>query len=317
MQETVILTHADTDGICAGAVSLSKFPDAAVFFTKPVSLAHDLKHTEAKKIIITDIALSKPDIPEILSLFEKKNSEILYFDHHPLKKSVKNEISNLIKLFVHEEGVSASELVYRYYQNSIPKERVWIALYGAIGDYTEHTPFVEERIKNWDKRAVYFEVSTISLGIKNEEFSGYDAKREIVRFLAEGKNPSDVPGLVRNAKDAVNREFDLYEIIKRKVETFERIGYVIDLPSYGFRGSSALFAATVTNSPLGICAHTREKYIDITMRTRDYGLKLNVLAEQAAETVGGSGGGHPHAAGAKIPKNTFKDFLKALNDVMK
>ena len=230
---------------------------------------------------------------------------------------MKNEISNLIKLFVHEEGVSASELVYRYYQNSIPKERVWIALYGAIGDYTEHTPFVEERIKNWDKRAVYFEVSTISLGIKNEEFSGYDAKREIVRFLAEGKNPSDVPGLVRNAKDAVNREFDLYEIIKRKAETFERIGYVIDLPSYGFRGSSALFAATVTNSPLGICAHTREKYIDITMRTRDYGLKLNVLAEQAAETVGGSGGGHPHAAGAKIPKNTFKDFLKALNDVMK
>lgn len=316
--KTLILTHADTDGICSGAIALCRFPEAQVFFTKPVSLYYDLKSVEAERIIITDIAINKQDIPNILEIFRKKSrtSEILYFDHHPIEKDVKKEIKEEVSVYIHKPGISASELIYRFYQKALPKERVWIALYGAIGDYTEHTPFVEERIKNWDKRAIQFEVSTIYLGIKTDEFCGYDAKRRIVKTLSKGKNPSDVPGLVRKAKEAVNREFELYELIKKKAKSFQNIGYVIDIPSYGFRGSSALFAATVKDLPLGVCAHTREKYIDITIRTRDYRLRINKLAEEAAETVGGSGGGHPHAAGAKIPKNTFMDFLKALNDVI-
>ena len=67
------------------------------------------------------------------------------------------------------------------------------------------------------------------------------------------------------------------------------------------------------NAKVGICAHTRQRYVDITMRTRDYSLKLNQLADRAAEKVGGSGGGHASAAGAKIPKGTFKKFLEELN----
>ncbi len=51
------------------------------------------------------------------------------------------------------------------------------------------------------------------------------------------------------------------------------------------------------------------------MRTRDYSLKLNVLADRAAEKVGGSGGGH--AAAAKIPKGTFRKFLDELNRQMR
>ena len=53
------------------------------------------------------------------------------------------------------------------------------------------------------------------------------------------------------------------------------------------------------------------------MRTRDYSLKLNVLADRAAEAVGGSGGGHSSAAGAKIPKGTFLRFLEELNKQIK
>lgn len=314
---TTILTHADPDGICAGAIALSRFPGADVFFTKPVSLLRDLGKVDSDRIVITDIALTRRDAPKIMKLFGEKK-EILYFDHHTIPRTIrKQDITKNIKVYCHELDTSASELIYRYYQKSIPKERVWIAIYGAIGDYSDDTPFVEERMLNWDRRALFFEVCTISLGIKNEQFEGYDAKRRIVRTLARGDNPSDIPGFVKSAKNAVNREFDLYEIIKKKAKTFGKIAYIKDLPSFGFRGPSALFAATARDKPLGLYVHTRDRrYVDITMRARTKNLKLNELAEDVADAVDGSGGGHSEAAGAKIPLGTFKEFLEKLDKMI-
>ena len=57
--KTTILTHADCDGLCAGAIALAKFPDADVFFTKPVSFLYDFRDTKAERIVICDIALTK------------------------------------------------------------------------------------------------------------------------------------------------------------------------------------------------------------------------------------------------------------------
>jgi single-stranded-DNA-specific exonuclease len=321
MPDTTILTHADPDGMCAGAIALSRFPGSTVFFTRPTSFYPDLLHTESRRVVVTDIALTKQDAPRIVSLLkERKRSgtETLYFDHHTIPPTIpRASLRSALKLYMHSRGASASELVYRHYMKEIPRERVWLALYGAIADYADETPFSRERIRNWDRRGLYFEVSTISLGIKNDEFADYDAKRRIVRTLSRGGNPSDVPGLVRSAKRAVNREFELYELIKKRAQTHGSVAYVKDVPSFGFRGPSALFAATVQDTRIGICAHTRERYVDITMRTRDYSLRLNTLADRAAEAVGGSGGGHASAAGAKIPKGTFRKFLDELNKHMR
>lgn len=313
--KTIILTHGDCDGICAGAIAQAKYPGADVFFTKPVSLFHDLTNVDADKIVITDIALTKRDAPMIADLFQEKG-EILYFDHHVLPKTVKkSEILKGTEVFIHDTDSSASELIYRHYMKDIPRERVWIAIYGAIGDYSDDTEFVKERMLNWDRRALFFEVSTIVLGTKNERFEGYNAKRRIVKTLANGGNPSDIPGLVQSAKNAVNREFDLYGIVKRKAKTFGKIAYIKDLPSFGFRGPSALFSATARDKPLGLYVHKRDRYVDITMRSR-IKLKLNELAEDAAESVGGAGGGHSEAAGAKIPLGTFNKFLEKLNKMI-
>ncbi len=321
MPETTILTHADPDGICAGAIALSRFPGSRVFFTRPTSFYPDLLHTESERIVVTDIALTKQDAPRIADLLEKRKQEgvkILYFDHHIIPRTITNaRIGRSLSLHVHSGDASASELIYRYYMNDLPRERVWLALYGAIGDYSDETPFARERMRNWDRRALFFEVSVICLGIKNEQFADYDGKRRMVRSLARGVNPSEIPGLVKSAKKAVNREFELYKMIKSRAQVNGNVAYVKDVPTFGFRGPSALFAATVKNARFGVSAHTRERYVDITMRTRDYSIKLNVLADRAAEAVGGSGGGHASAAGAKIPKGTFRKFLDELNRNLK
>jgi single-stranded-DNA-specific exonuclease len=315
--KTVILTHSDCDGICAGAIALSRFKGADVFFTKPVSFCDDFEAQEADRIVITDIAITKREVGRAVRLFEEKakECEILYFDHHSLPEKVKAKLSKILKAYVNGEA-SASELIYRHFQEDIPRERVWIAIYGAIGDYSQHTEFVEERIKNWDARALYFEACTLVLGIKDEKFERYDSKRMIARTLAEGNNPSDVPGLVKVAKKVVNREFDLYEVVKKQAKSVGDVGFVKEIAFFGFRGPSALFAATVTKARVGLALHTRSNYLDITMRSRDYSIPLNLLAEDAAEAVGGSGGGHPQAAGARIPLDRFDDFVKEANRLL-
>lgn len=316
--KTVIMTHSDSDGICAGAIALSKFPGAQIFFTKPVSFFDDLNTVDAERIIITDIAITHKDTPEILKLLEDKGgrSEIMYFDHHSLPDSARKRLADTLAFYINGEG-SASELVYRHFCGEVADERIWVAIYGAIGDYEEKTEFIRKHMKKWDARALYFEAGLIILGTKDRDFDDYESKRRIVHMLAEGKNPSDIPGLMEAARRTVTDEFKLYEIVKANAKKSGDIGFVKDVYSFGFRGPSALFAATVTDSRVGLAAYTRKNKFDITMRSSDYSIRLNDLVEKAADAVGGAGGGHLHAAGARIPLDKFDDFLNEVNRLIK
>ena len=303
MEPDLIFSHADVDGLCSAALLLSRFPKAKIFFTKPVSLFFDLKYRKEKNIIIADIALNKRDIPKILKELKKRN--FLYFDHHPYTNL------KLPENFIVAD-VSTSESVYKYFQKDIPKEQVWTALYGAIADYCADTEFVKSNLKDWDVRSLYFEVSTLVLGIKMKEFSNYNVKRDIVKALASGKTPSEIPGLVLAAKKAVAEEFKLYELVKKKAAKLSGLGYFLYDEYFGFRGPAALFAATATDSVLGVSVFKVKGFLDVTLRSRK-SLPLNDLAEKAAEAVGGSGGGHPEAAGARIPGNRLEEFLSILS----
>lgn len=320
MTKTIILTHADTDGICAGALALSALPGSKIFFTKPVSLLEDLKiNSDYQRMVICDIALTKRDAAGIIDDLQAKHRRgvrLMYFDHHPLPSAVKPSQLSFIDTLSRSETASASEIVYLHFQNDIPRERVWAALYGAIADFMDETPFVRERILNWDRRTLYFEVSTVELGIKNEKFGTYNSKREIVQTLAKGRNPSDITGLVQSARDAASREFRLYETVKRNAKTIGRIAYVENTPSFGFRGASALFAATVRNRPVGLCIIRKGGQVDITMRGRDPRLNLGKIAEAAAEEVGGSGGGLAQAAGGRVPRAALPAFLKRVSELI-
>lgn len=312
------MTHSDSDGMCAGAIALSRFPGSDIFFTKPVSFRDDLMNHDAERLVITDIAIPRKDVGEIVGILEKKSrkTDIYYFDHHPLPDDACKRLRKCLK--AHVTGTcSASELIYKYFQKNIPRERIWVAIYGAIADYEQNTEFVEERIRNWDARALYFEASTIVLGIKHRDFDDYSSKRMIVSTLAKGGNPSDVPNLVKSAKEVVNEEFDLYEEVKKVAKKSGNVGYVKDIHFFGFRGPTAKFAGTVTNSRVGLAVYDRRgEFLDITMRTRDSNLRLNEIAEDAAEIVGGTGGGHPQACGARIPIGRLPAFIKELNRIL-
>ena len=48
----------------------------------------------------------------------------------------------------------------------------------------------------------------------------------------------------------------------------------------------------------------------------DKGLNLSLAIQKSSESIGGSGGGHAHAAGARFPANKFRSFLSNLNKML-
>ena len=61
---TIIFTHADSDGICAGALALAAFPDSPVFFTNAVSILADIENAIGfDRAVICDIAINISTAP--------------------------------------------------------------------------------------------------------------------------------------------------------------------------------------------------------------------------------------------------------------
>lgn len=61
-----ILTHGDTDGICAAAMARARFPDAEIWFSRPVRLLRYLNDIELGTIVmIFDIAINEANKEQI------------------------------------------------------------------------------------------------------------------------------------------------------------------------------------------------------------------------------------------------------------
>lgn len=72
-------------------------------------------------------------------------------------------------------------------------------------------------------------------------------------------------------------------------------------------GGRPLLSATFKKDSIDISARGTKKLVD-------RGLDLAVLMSGGAEEVGGSGGGHPIAAGATVPEGTLEKFLEIVDE---
>ena len=309
--DTWIFTHGDTDGVCAGAVALAANPNAHVFFTHPYGLEEDLKEAKkTDKVIICDIALSESHLPRLLRLFSAiaEEGDLTYIDHHPLPENLSKE--EIPGKTVHSLESSASELTYMLFQSRLDLMYARIAIMGAIGDYLDDTPLIRQLLKRWDKRTLYFESGLLIQGIEGQK-RNHELKRSIVANLANNLPPSFDRRLVELAIQNTHLEEIAIREIKNKVKISGKIAYVLNFPFS--HGKTATYARGLTDALVGIAGEERKSMIDMSIRTCSREIDLNRMLRRITMKLGGSGGGHPNAAGARIPKERFENFLEELN----
>jgi len=309
--KTWIFTHGDTDGICAGAVALAANPDAHVFFTHPYGLEEDLKEAKmTDRIIICDIALSESHLPRLLESFSiiADEGDLTYIDHHPLPENLSEK--DLPGRIIHSLDASASELTYVFFQSKLDIMHARTAIMGAIGDYLDETPIIRRLLERWDKRTLYFESGLLIQGIEGQK-RNHNLKRSIVANLANNMPPSFDRRLVELAIQNTHLEEIAIRELKGKVKIQGRIAYTINFPFS--LGKTATYVRGLTDVSVGIAGEERKNMIDMSLRTNSEEIDLNRILRCITPKLGGSGGGHPNAAGARVPRENFKRFLEELN----
>ncbi len=308
-----ILAHGDTDGICSAALVKARFPEAEVWFTRPITLSRDLKGIEpGTTVVICDIAISETQREELFKDIRElaQRDEVIYLDHHPLPpETLKRDVP--ATQFAHEIGVSTSEIAFKIFVQDPSSDLDRVALWGAIGDYCEETEFVNDRLNKYDRRTIYMEAGLLSQAL-SEAAGDYHYKRDVVIKLAQGVPPTEIPEIVDRAVKSTKREWEGYEYVKKHVVKEGNVAVVYNLPS-GSLGKAAMHALGVTGTDVGICTRRDGDEIDVSMRRRAGAkIDLNEMLRHITARVGGSGGGHEGAAGATIPANIFDNFLETL-----
>lgn len=315
---TIVITHGDGDGICSGAMLKRLFPDCLVRFSRPKDLKEELKRLEGfQNLFLCDLAINEGDeqvIIEGISRIASSGTKVFFIDHHPLPPNLKVE-GILGATVLHDVEASASELVYKAFRDRLGPEVVFLALYGAIADYADNTPFVISELGRWDKRIIYMEAAILVEAltqIRNPEY-----KLIILEELAQGKKPSEVPNLSFTALEGLRKEYEVYEYVRKYVTVRGDLAIVSQLPFPGYSGKAATYAAAITGAKVGIVVNLRNDMADLSLRTRSVSIDLNGLLRRLTRSLGGHGGGHHQAASARIPSDSLESFLGLLNTLIK
>jgi single-stranded-DNA-specific exonuclease len=309
---SIIFTHGDSDGICAGAIVKSALPGSTVFFTSPVGLLGELNSLKGnhENIVICDIAVDEKSVSQLKERLNELSelSKITFMDHHPLPETGFNAP------WFHHDECSSSEQAYRIFERKLNRDVRSVAIYGAMGDFIE-SEIIKKWMRDWDKRTLYFYAGVLIQGIT---YAGrdYDFKRRIVDALSEDIPPPQIEGLLDAAIIASQKEEDIKLIVRQKVVKLKNLAYVIDIN--GYMSKAAIYAAAYGDARVGIsCEHRSHKHVyDMSIRLRKGDADLNLLLRRIAPEYGGTGGGHPFAGGARIPEKELKAFLYDLDDAL-
>ncbi|MDD1764798.1 MAG: DHHA1 domain-containing protein [Candidatus Methanomethyliaceae archaeon] len=305
-----IITHGDSDGICSGALALAAYKNAKLFFSHPIGLADDLRQVDGD-VIICDIALPAQTLDKVhqeLTRIDGSGHKTVYIDHHPFPPNF--DLTTFPWDPHHSVKASAAEQTFSTLQERLTRDYSRVAIYGAIGDYLDRTPKIEEWLMQWDKRSLYLESGLLIQAIDSMG-RNYELKREVARYLANNNLPSQDEKIVNRAISEAIREEEMRGHIEEVVKVVGKVAYVLDID--WSLSKSAIYSRAQTGALVGIGAETRDKYIDMSLRTHSDKLDLNGMVIAITQKIGGSGGGHPMAAGAKVPKEKFKIFVEELN----
>ncbi len=309
---TAVFTHGDTDGICSAAVLLAGYPNAKVWITSPVGLLKDLKNCNDEEVFILDIALSERDREDIFKELERlSQGKTVYIDHHPLPDGVLSGDLPCTKVII-DQSCSASELTYQWLKEKVPDGTRRVALFGAISDYCDENHLIKTEIDTYDRRTIYLEAGLLSQCL-GESKGDYAFKKEMINKLSKGKMPSESDKVIKRAISATKKEWRLYKFVHDNVVIHNGVAVMRDIPRGISPTKAAKFAVGIGGCSLGLGIKKRDGYVDISVRKkRDFHLDLNRALRTIALRYDGSGGGHPSAAGVRIPAEHLEAFIDTL-----
>ncbi|OPY33279.1 MAG: hypothetical protein A4E32_00956 [Methanomassiliicoccales archaeon PtaU1.Bin124] len=294
-----LITRGNVDGLVSAAVFLSKHPLSRVsFVTSPRAGAVELsKDRTSREIYLVDIAL----VPDVLRAAEgcRETQMVHAIDHHP-----SSALEELKGVKVVEEGMSAAGVLFHHLEGS-PHLKKLVAIADQM-EYCEtqllHDMLRKHGMQKMDEEAKVLDFSW-RLDIEDDEF-----RLAAARNLADGSWPSQVPSIKRRYIQVVN-ERRWPKAVARVKAGLEIKGDVAILACrdknrslYGFGTRALVDVAYRRGCKYAMMLHERKDTCCVSLRgMKREGLDVGNFVEGFTAVHGMEGGGHPTAAGARIP----------------
>lgn len=331
-----ILAHSDGDGLTSAAIIKNRYPAAAIYFSNAISLHKDIRFMikqlgdSPDHLFIVDLAINPRIADKTLEMLDKlpKDCQLHYYDHHELPNGFIGRLSSRVPDIVYDVNTSASCLtlrgIYRFEHpdftgNCLTRDYIinnrviaWLAACGGISDHKENSDDVRAILDIYDQALLFYQAFSLKNAcrkIRNER-----AKRDIIKALSVGLLPSEIDSVREAAIQSAREGMAAIEFIKIHAVTQGNTAWIWDCP-VGSAGMNAFMTATMKNTPVGIACYSNGLNVDMSIRKQHYqeSLNLHVIAAEAAQRVGGQGGGSPDESGATVPEDRFDEFMRELN----
>lgn len=315
--KVAVISHNDADGIASAAIVSKVIGNLEyVFFMgykpeilKPV--VSELKKRKINKVIFSDLAIGEGEISDVGEI--AKFAEVLIIDHHVFSSDLNSEKVVYLKA---KSDFPAAYMCY-YLFSKIQEIPGWIAAVGTASDRVDlyHNSNASKVFDDFGlgeaSKEGYFWKYVMNLGYALIYFKGRE--KEVYDIFMKAGRIEDLDSLDEYASD-VQKELDFYlnEFEKKHEEMWDLQFYYYE-PKYSIN-SMLVNAISVRNREMTyIFVTNEEEFLRISARRQDRKIDCTALLRNAVEGLPNSeSGGHPMAAGARVPPeflNKFKENL--------
>ncbi len=318
-KEIIIYHDTDQDGIVAGAL-LQDLLERHGIKVKALAADRDaIKFEPGKVYVLADIRISD----KIAKDAEEKGIRLYYIDHHEPDALPKGAIILNPHMLnnINEDPFRWNTGLLAWIVREMDESSEWKA---AAAHWADHSigRHSEEWIKHvYDK---YGEDTIVEaarrMGLAEhfpDRITENDV-REIVKCAQHPKEILEHPTL-KELNEIFRREFDRLskEIQEHPLLKTEKLVYhIIESSVYKIKSPLATVLSDGDPDKIWIIGQEENGMINYSLRCQNatkLGIHLGEIAKEAAREFGGRGGGHPPAAGLRIPKEKepeFREWIK-------
>lgn len=268
------------------------------------------------QLYICDLGLSRRTFPLFVHELKRltEGGKAMYIDHHPLPSSWKRQLRRLGVQLIHSLKECTSVLCYQTFQLQLPKNAALFAAIAAVADYLDRGPLARKILQKFDRQLILFEASTLTYALARRGSHKALVSR-VVDSLVALKLPHEIPDVPWLAVEhAATMTRLLSEAATRGVRR-TRFAYMEADPYSAGNVANTLLGALDVPVGVGYNIDRKTGYFEASLRGSDEcTAHLGQVAAKLSHRLGGFGGGHAKASGARIPLANLERFLILLEE---
>jgi|TARA_B100001179_G_scaffold232331_2_gene224856 RecJ-like exonuclease len=311
-RKTFCISHGkDVDGI-ASASLVKMATNAKIYLVNYDKILTTLeKIDDNSEVYVCDLGMNDGIAEEFINECKRitKHGKFTYIDHHILKPNIKRKLLESQITLVHSKNECAGVLTYEYLKKRVPKSSSILACYAAITDYLDNKPIAKSLISNYDRQLLLLESTMLAYAL------AYDGAKpqfgnKIVSAFQDLKFPHEINNVPELANKQADRMKQMMKKITKEARSYKNFGCMeSDSPTIGLVANMIIGEL---NTPVAfVYRHSINGYYEMSFRARyDSKAKLGKIVSEITSSIGGSGGGHNKACGARIPDDKLNKFIK-------